>query len=356
MQNYANGGYLMAQQHKRPCDPSLDYGQYPTLAPLPRPVARCKNCRGSAFEFLLPDWIPVCKRCGQRLQLPVRMETAQTAVKGPASAPGNIQLCASSIQTVLLRPDGTVRTFQSSSFSKYDYGQSKVQDWSEIIAVACYFSHTVGLRKDGTVLAAGINCAVQCNAQNWSGITAIAAGDLHIVGLQKDGTVQGVGSNLYERLNIRNWTNITAIAAGMGYTVGLRADGTVLAIGRNTEGQCNVQDWSGITAIAASGSRTVGLRKDGTVCVAGTKKGLSDLQNWSDITAIAVSSMHAVGLQKDRTVVAVGANFNGQRNVQSWSNVIRIWAADYFTAALTADGTILCTDPEIQKWLREAMA
>lgn len=342
----------MAHKH----DASLDYLRYPTFAPLPRPVARCKGCGGSAFEFLLPQWKPVCKRCGRELELAGKIVRTEPPGNQPAPSPGRIQICASSVHTVLLRPDGTVRAAMVPGNSKYDHGQCNVQDWTDIIAVACDFAYTIGLRKDGTVLVCGTKWAVESGVHRWSGITAIAAGDLHILGLRKDGTVNAIGQDLYGRLEVKSWSNIISVAAGSGFSVGLRADGSVLAVGNNSQKQCNTRTWSGIKAIAAGSNCTIGLRKDGTVCAVGAFRDTHNFQNWSGIIEIAGETWHTVGLQNNGKVLSVGSNPFGQCNTGNWSNVIHIWAAEHFTAAQTADGTILCTNPEIQKWLREAMA
>ena len=211
--------------------PSPDYLRYPTFAPLPRSVARCSGCGGSAFEFLLPQWKPVCKRCGAELKLPNIIAAPAVPEKQP-----DIQICEG-------------------------------------------FWHTALLRSDGTVRSVGNNSEGQCNVQDWSGIRAIAVGQFH--------------------------------------TVGLCADGTVKAVGQNDFGQCNVEDWSEISVIAAFDYRTIGLRKDGKVLSAGPDSGISSI-------------------------------------VQSWSNVTHIWTTRNFIAAMTADGTFLCTDPRIQALLREA--
>ena len=69
--------------------------------------------------------------------------------------------------------------------------------------------HTVGLRSDGTVVAAGSNSYGQCNVDEWSNIARIAAGAHHTVGLKKDGTMVAAGNNEYAQCNVESW-NIKA--------------------------------------------------------------------------------------------------------------------------------------------------
>lgn len=75
---------------------------------------------------------------------------------------------------------------------------------------------------------------------------AIAAGYPQIVGLRSDGTVVAAGEEWYDECEVSDWTDIVAVAAGESHTVGLRSDGTVLAVGNNDHAQCDVGGWSGI--------------------------------------------------------------------------------------------------------------
>ena len=104
------------------------------------------------------------------------------------------------------------------------------------------YYHTVGLKADGTVAAAGYNKYVS----NWSVIVAVSAGFYHTVGLKSDGTVVAVGNNLDGQCDVSGWSDIVAVSAGVYHTVGLKSDGTVVAVGNNDFGQCDVSGWSGL--------------------------------------------------------------------------------------------------------------
>ena len=78
-----------------------------------------------------------------------------------------------------------------------------------------------------------------------SGEAAISVSYFHTVGLKKDGTVVATGANEYGQCDVSDWTDIISISilpVGSN-TVGLRKDGTVLATGHNGNGECNVADW-----------------------------------------------------------------------------------------------------------------
>ena len=155
----------------------------------------------------------------------------------------------------------------------------------------------------------------------------IAGGFSHTVGLKADGTVVTAGSNGYGRRNVSDWKDIIAIAAGNDHTVGLKVDGTVVAAGRNDEGQCGMDHWKDMVAITAGGFHTVGLKADGTVAAVGSVAyGQCDVSDWKDIIAISAGTYHTVGLKADGTVVAVGNNTNGQCDVSDWTDIVAIAA------------------------------
>ena len=78
----------------------------------------------------------------------------------------------------------------------------------EIVSVAAGFFHTVGLKADGTVAAAGWNDDGQCDVSGWRDIVAVAAGEDHTAGLRADGTVAAVGDNYFGQCEVSGWRNI----------------------------------------------------------------------------------------------------------------------------------------------------
>jgi alpha-tubulin suppressor-like RCC1 family protein len=244
-------------------------------------------------------------------------------------------IAANAYHTLGLKGDGTV-----AAAGYNGYGQLNVSSWTNIKAIAAGAHHTVGLKEDGTVVAAGYNGSGELNVSSWTNIKAIAAGTYHTVGLKEDGTVVAAGYNGYGQLNVSSWTNIKAIAAGAYHTVGLKEDGTVVAAGYNGYGQLNVSSWTNIKAIAAGTYHTVGLKEDGTVVTVGYNGyGQLNVSSWTNIKAIATGEHHTVGLKEDGTVVAVGYNGYDMLNVSAWTNIKAIAAGSYHTVGLKEDGT-----------------
>ena len=239
--------------------------------------------------------------------------------------------------TVGLKRDGTVVAVGDN-----DYGRCKVSGWRDIVAVAAGWSHTVGLKRDGTVVAVGRNSFGQCKVSGWRDIVAVAAGEYHTVGLKRDGTVVAVGRNDDGQCKVSGWRDIVAVSAGYAHTVGLKRDGTVVAVGDNDYGQCKVSGWRDIVAVSAGAYHTVGLKRDGTVVAVGMNHdGRCEVSGWQDIVAVSAGWSHMVGLKRDGTVVAVGYNDDGRCEVSGWRDIVAVSAGGGHTVGLKRDGTVV---------------
>lgn len=255
-------------------------------------------------------------------------------LKRSAIAPYQNMLAVDLTHTVGLKADGTVVAAGNNR-----EGQCNVDAWHDIAAIATGSDHTVGLKKNGTVVAVGDNS--QCNVSDWWGILAIAIGSWHTVGLKSNGTVMAVGSNRYGQCNVSDWKDIAAITAGDCHTVGLKSDGTVVAVGENEAGQCNITDCQDIVAVTAY-SHTVGLKANGTVVAVGyNKAGQCNVDGWCNIVAIAVESDRTIGLRADGTVVAAGDNSFGKCNVKDWRDIVMIATGSNHTVGLKKNGMVV---------------
>lgn len=281
--------------------------------------------------------------------------------------------------TVALRSDGTVvSTVQK---SEYNNGEHNVEEFRDIIEVAAGENHTVGLRADGTVVSttytghsyfkdnAGEYYSEdygQTNVEGWTDIVAIAAAGDYTIGVKADGTVVCTGK---DALGVANWTNIVAVDIYSRHAVGLRADGTVVVAGNTQDGRGDVSKWENIVDVAAGYYQTVGLKADGTVVAVGyNQEGCCDVAVWTDIVDISAGYNFTVGVKADGTAVAVGesgykinvgiddgnddevALEEGKIDVvpePAWSNLVAISAGYYHTVGQKANGTLVVTkNPE----------
>jgi alpha-tubulin suppressor-like RCC1 family protein len=254
-----------------------------------------------------------------------------------------IQVAAGYSHTVGLKSSGTVVAVGYGYSAGEDEKQPwEVDGWANITQVVGGEFYTVGLKSDGTVVAVGYNYYGQCDVGNWTDITQVAAGHAHTVGLKSDGTVVVAGGNNFKQCEVDNWTDIVQVAAGTFHTVGLEPNGTVVAVGDNDHGECNVGEWTAINQTAAGYGHTVGLKNDGTVVAVGYNEyGQCNVGNWTGIIQVAAGGHQTVALKADGTVVALGDNEYGQCDVGNWTGIIQVAAGEYHTVGLKSDGTVV---------------
>lgn len=265
-------------------------------------------------------------------------------------------LAAGGRSTIALRTDGTVVV---TGWVKEQYPdlEKAIEKWTDIIEVDINNWGVVGLRADGTVVAAGaIHPKTEAyrdpDYSKWTDVVSVSAGDGFLVGLKSNGTLVFSKADNYssERdtnsiLDVLSWNELISIAAG-SRPAALRADGTVMGI----------EDWTDIVAIDTGTDQylMIGLRADGTVAADGSYKAppysgpfistyeLSDaVSKWKRITAVAAGGNHAVGLETYGSVIAAGNNDYGQCDVTGWWNIRAVAAGDNFTLGLRADGTVV---------------
>lgn len=168
----------------------------------------------------------------------------------------------------------------------------------------------------------------------------LSVGFYHTVGLKKDGTVVAAGSNSDGQCNVAAWTDIQAIDCGAFHTVGLKGDGTVVAAGRNTSGQCNVSDWQDIVSIACTDYDTIGLRRDGTVVTTGYHD-YSVLSGWTGVASIAGGSYSAVAVTGHGQLLSSHPSSRSE----AIRNAVVADASTGYAVCLLENGTVIGTAP-----------
>ena len=157
-----------------------------------------------------------------------------------------------------LSKDGTVKV-SGAILSSFDYGQNDVEHWTDIVALDSSSYHTVGLKADGTVLAAGLNEQGQCDVSAWTDIVEIHCGGFCTVGLKKDGSVLITGQDEALAAKLANMhdvqsVQVLSISATEAIVICLKVDGTIsVERGENTSYGQNMQaivsNWNGIEKI-----------------------------------------------------------------------------------------------------------
>lgn len=192
--------------------------------------------------------------------------------------------------------------------------------------LAVGYHHTVVLREDGTVFAAGDNSYGQTNVEDWQNIVAIAAGAYHTVGLTSDGRVLAVGDNTYGQTDTSMFSNVKKIAAGAWDTVMLLANGQVMNIGYHPYEF--TMALIGAEEIAA-GSYGLLVRANGTNHASHVSLKLDD-----SCVSFSVSRGYAVGIDEQGNTHAT------LDWIPSWKNIASVSAGENGVIALTEDGQV----------------
>ena len=285
------------------------------------------------------------------LNASVAIDTNNKVVRTPYSAAGlnrvdewNDIISISYFDEVAigLKSDGSVITTSKSINSEIE---NKWTENSGIIAVSAGQAYVICLKDDGTLVSAGHDEGDnQRDVDEWTDIIAIATGWRHTVGLNSEGNVLITGYGSSRQLNQINvnkdeWTDIIAIAAGggdnsapgKGHTVGLRSDGKVVAVGDNSYNQCEVGEWENVIAIAAGDWFTVGLCKGGKVVITQPDQDKAkdlyldacNVANWTKIVSIAAGGGSVLGMHENGNVEAAGYGANSQRDTaDNWENLL----------------------------------
>lgn len=186
-----------------------------------------------------------------------------------SSLTGITAIAAGYFYSLFLKNDGTVWAVGYNSYGQLGIGTTElykttpvqVSSLTGIIAIAAGDKHSLFLKNNGTVWAAGSNGAGQLGdgsllskiipvqVSSLTGITKVAAGDNHSLFVKSDGTVWAVGANIYGQLGdgtaggykttpvqVTSLTGITKVAGGNGHSLFVKNDGTVWATGWNFYG------------------------------------------------------------------------------------------------------------------------
>ncbi len=320
------------------------------------------------------------------------------------------RIAAGASHWAVVKRDGTLWSWGANNWGQLGSGHSvfgtnhpvQMDGETNWMAVAAGDGHSLGVRSNGTLWAWGLNFSGQLGLgrtdegtnrptrvggdDDWEDV---AANDAHSMGLKRDGTLLTWGANSdgelghgndYFRTNrptqvgaVGNWQ---MVAAGNQHMVALKRDGSLWAWGRNAWGQIGngsnlatnrpvpVAGFSDWQLVAAGGEHSAGIRSNGTLWTwglntsgqlghgtygAGTNRPVQ-VGSDHDWQSVAAGSGSTLALKRDGTLwawgwnmdsLAGGWNSNTNRPVQigksdAWRGLA---AAGPQALILTADGT-----------------
>ena len=247
---------------------------------------------------------------------------------------------------------------------KNGFKQLNTNDWKNIISIDIYGTLTIGLQENGVAKIAGTyNKQEIYDLAIWNNLIDIAAGEQFVVGLKSNGTVIAAGHNGDGQINVESWNNVIDIDAGARFTVALTENKELLFSGCDNgqieDFEKHKDAWKDVINISASGGEkggkgkghTVGLKSNNTLVAVGDNDygqcDFSDIEKWSDIIKVATGDWYTVGLKSDGTVVMTGENFSGNKYIDEeilneYDNIVDIAAGYGQTILLTSEGEIIC--------------
>jgi len=220
----------------------------------------------------------------------------------------------------------TLNESQASEINEFERIRNQLP--SDVLAVGN--AHTVALKADGTVLAAGDNTCGQCDVSEWTDIIAVAAGAYHTVGLKEDGTVVATGDNSRGQCGANGMTNIVEIEAHAMDTVLRTSDGSIVCFGAHDYAS-NTATWTDIIRLSPAAYGLVGLAADGTAMTTETSLLTPAFRRLLDIAA---AGDYAVGITENGDLVT-SAPFD-----PGYTGVLRVEAASTGFFVLTMDGSV----------------
>jgi len=197
---------------------------------------------------------------------------------------------------------------------------------SNVKALACGMGHSVALKTDGTLWAAGWNkwgqigngdhdddmhdpdvySFIQMQDENgtpMSSIKSVACGNYISMAIKNDGTLWVTGGNFFGQLGtgdgfhrdlfVQVLSNVKTIACGGHHSLAVLNDGTLMVTGDNMIGQLGLGDYrfhpekieiysftpapiQNVKAVAGGFMYSLAIKNDGTLWVTGTSPGLGN--------------------------------------------------------------------------------
>ena len=130
--------------------------------------------------------------------------------------------------------DGSVTVLNPDGFDRNFLGLRHVRQF-EISS-----SYAVAVSEDGFATAYDAGDFERLDMlDSWNRIAYASASGKHVVGLKDDGTVVAAGDNSCGQCDVGDWTDIVMVAASNTYTLGLKSDGSLVAAGKTD----NLSDW-----------------------------------------------------------------------------------------------------------------
>lgn len=205
-----------------------------------------------------------------------------------------------------------------------------------LVSLACFAF------AQGTLVAWGPSThQIYSNIPTGDDFIAVAAGKNFAVALRQNGTLVDWGSFNQVTGSTPTGNNFIAVAAGEEHALALRSDGTIAAWGKNNKGQSAIPPYSDFTKIAAGRYHNVALRAGGVAYAWGDNSSSQCVVPAGTFTDVAAGSAFSVGINTAGQLIPWGVAWNGELNVPSGSNFVKVGAKFLHGVALRSNGELV---------------
>ncbi len=263
-------------------------------------------------------------------------------------------------ELVVVHTDGTAKEYFKTD-SPVD-----VSRWKNVISITNGSigkgSEIIGLRADGTLAFCAGSKIYRSELSQWTNIASVYSSYSDFFVICKDGTVKYFGENSKDWRYITTTKNVVRLEGVLSRdkVAVFYSDGSAEIVKRGSTSP--EMKWEDIVELDTFGNgELVVLQGNGKVLVYkptedSSYKKVGDREAaWTDIVSICTGYYHVVGLKRDGKVVAeaydtfgkyidIGrgdAYDKGQCDVSNWQNIIAVYAYQYLTIGVRADGSVV---------------
>ncbi|SJZ42421.1 helix-turn-helix domain-containing protein [Anaerorhabdus furcosa] len=206
---------------------------------------------------------------------------------------------------------------------------------------------TVYIRDDQKVAIYGQGITMT----DFTDLVKISAYKDSVVGLKSDGTLVAAGSNTNGQLDIKKIEKAVDVSLGAKHTAVALEDGKVTCVGDNSQGACNVDAWENIVDVEAGNGFTIGIDSTGNVKVAGSVTNSSSMESIKSVKSVSIGTNEVAFLNTSQTVTTVSYTGATATNVSTLKNITQVAVGNGFVAGLGSDGKvqIVTTNEDLKK-------
>jgi alpha-tubulin suppressor-like RCC1 family protein len=211
---------------------------------------------------------------------------------------------------------------------------------TDFVAIADGYSHALGLKSDGSIVAWGSNHQAEISSPEGNDFVAVSAGDEYSIALKADGSLYTWGPNYSNFQSPPSGNDFVKISAGGDHCLALKSDGSIVAWGNDGYDLLLVPTGNDFVEISAGNSHSLALKKDGSIVAwGGDDMDVLDVPAGDDFIAIDACISYNLALKYDGSIVAWGDY--DEETIPSGNDFVAIYTASAHSLALKSDGSIV---------------